>query len=444
MKLKNTLCMAASLLLSALLLAGCGQTADTPATPAAPAPDAAVTAAPVESARPEPEEPPAAYTGALADREGRELDPALYPELKGAQTTFMDYLSAGDTVCLTVDLSLQDRAAEILTEDLRGAPGSAVVVRVDTGEPLAIVSAGGADALTSEYQPYGLFFPCTAIAALSENVVTPETTVKCNGVYDRYSDEGYAPECWIWDLESRMSWADSGYTHPEETVTTALRDGCDYFFYSLGNDLGIDRLSKYVSALGLGQPTGIELTESVGRIAAAAEGREWGIRDAIETAAGRGGSAFTTLQYAEYCAALANRGARYSASILSSVTDADGAAVYAREAQALTDSPLAESEAANWDAVQQGMYETMNNRFNEALYRIHSQNQWKLAGEYGYGDDCQLFMGYAPYDAPQIAVAVAVERSDGDFTVDMSDPASGAFGAAQLIAQEIFEAYLGK
>ena len=185
----------------------------------------------------------------------------------------------GNHIYLTIDSVLQEQAERILasgitsmqktraTERAEGIArgdydpemkdeitgGAAVVVNVKTGEPLAIASFPTYDvstiiekyaellatpnaplfnrALMGAYAPGSAFKPCTAIASLTEGIINQETKVKCEGVYTRYAAEGYSPECWIWQ---------QGYTHPEEDVVGALRDSCNYFFYTCGNELGVD------------------------------------------------------------------------------------------------------------------------------------------------------------------------------------------------------------
>ena len=258
------------LTLSLLLLSACGTQTTSAASPSSrPAPSAS--AAPTPAASPTPTVTP----GRLLDRTGQALDLAQCPGLSGAEEAFAHYLQSGYDVSLTIDLALQQQAQTLLAETLGDSGGAAVMVEVSTGAPLVIAShgQGGNRALLSTYQPTNLFLPCTAIASLSSNIITPEDQICCEGVFDRYEADGYAPACWIWTA--------GDLTHGNENMTTALRDSCDYYFYALGNDLGIYQLALYTESLGLGQPTGIELPENVGRVAslqtAKDNGREWRI-----------------------------------------------------------------------------------------------------------------------------------------------------------------------
>lgn len=403
-----------------------------PSSEAAAVPEPTATAEPASSASP--------LAGRIMDRNGQPLDPSLYPGLEGVETAFKTYLTMGDSVNLTIDLALQQRAQAILEEHLDHSGGAAVVVDVNTGEPLAILSNGGGGnkALMSAYQPEGLFLPCTGIAALRKNIITVDYEIKCEGVFDRYEDDGFAPECWIWNSVDGQH-----YVHDKENLAEALRDSCYYYFYCLGNDLGIDETANCAESLGLGQPTGIELPEITGTLAnyhtPLGTGNEWRIGDTLEAVVGRSTNAFTPLQIAEYCAAIANNGQRYSASVLAEVTGQDGSVRYTRQPEVLS-SVLDEQKQelyrivnswkqivdGNWAAVHQGMYDAMNDYIhNSNNAEIWQSSTWKVAGMVHRG----LFMGYAPYSEPQIAISVVTEN-----------PSNAAL--AQEIARDILNAYV--
>lgn len=434
---------------SLLLLPACGtQTAPAASPSSLPAPTASAEPAPAAS------QTPTVTPGRLLDRTGQALDLTRYAGLSGAEEAFAHYLQSGYDVSLTIDLALQQQAQTLLAETLGDSGGAVVMVEVSTGAPLVIAShgQGGNRALLSAYQPTNLFLPCTAIAALDSNIITPEDQICCEGVFDRYEADGYAPACWIWTAGE--------LTHGNENMTTALRDSCDCYFYALGIDLGIYQLALYTEALGLGQPTGIELPENIGRVAslqtAKDEGREWRIGDTLEAAAGRNDNAFTPLQMAEYCAAIANKGLRYSASILGSITDGDRTVRYTRQPQ-VAGSVLDEKEQelaallegwndlldANWAAIHQGMYAALNDwSMNDNNAHIWRDCPWQVAGMANripvgnhapYEDQvpCRgLFMGFAPYEVPQVAIFVVAEEAESD--------------ASQQIARQLLDFYIEK
>ena len=371
----------------------------------------------------------------------------------------------GDHVYLTIDIVLQEQVERILDNGIRILTqermtekgeqeakglgtfedgfweitgGAAVVVNVKTGEPLAIASWPTYDvttiienyselmeaenaplfnrALMGAYAPGSVFKPCTAIAALSEGIVNTEEEIKCEGVYTRYASEGYAPECWIWS-----SVAGEHYTHGELNVTGALLNSCNYFFYSVGNFLGIDNLEKYARDFGLGEATGIELVETTGNMSSEDThmdyaGTEWRIGDTLQAAIGQSDSIFSPLQLAEYCATVANSGTRYSASILKSVRNYDySEEVYTRQNEVMS---TVTSAQYNWDAVHEGMYEVANNWQNEAVAKyfvdmVESQRTAAKTGTAQKGENIvndAIFICYGPYKDPEVAVAIVVER----------------------------------
>ena len=330
--------------------------------------------------------------------------------------------------------------------------GAAVVVDVNTGEPLALASYPTFKAseiiekyaeflalpnaplfnraLMGAYAPGSAFKPCTAIASLTEDNVDLDTStlIKCEGVFTRYAAEGYAPECWIWAL---------GYTHPEENVSTALRDSCNFFFYTCGNDLGVDRLGEYAHNLGLGVSTGIELVETVGNMSNRANhadytGTEWRIGDSLQAAIGQSDSIFSPLQIAEYCATVANGGKRHSASILKAIRNYDySEKLYEREPEVLSEVV---SPQYNWDAIHEGMYMVLNSPLT-ANYPEWITCKWTCAGKTGTAQKGEhvtndgIFMCYGPYRDPQIAIAIIVERG-------------GAGADTQFMARKIMDVYI--
>lgn len=380
-------------------------------------------------------------------------------------TVYTEEPVPGNHVYLTIDIVLQEQVERILDNGIRILTqermtekgeqeakglwtfedgfweitgGAAVVVNVKTGEPLAIASWPTYDvstiienysdlmeaenaplfnrALMGAYAPGSVFKPCTAIAALSEGIVNTEEEIKCEGVYTRYASEGYAPECWIWS-----SIPGEHYTHGELNVTGALLNSCNYFFYSVGNFLGIDNLEKYARGFGLGESTGIELVETKGNMSSEDThmdyaGTEWRIGDTLQAAIGQSDSIFSPLQLAEYCAAVANSGTRHSASILKSVRNYDySEEVFTRQSEVMS---TVTSAQYNWDAVHDGMFEVANNWQNEAVakYFIDLPQSQRAAAKTGTAQKGEnivndaIFICYAPFDDPEVAVAIVVER----------------------------------
>ena len=383
----------------------------------------------------------------------------------------------GNHIYLTIDSVLQEQTERILasgitsmrktraTERAEGLArgdynpemkdeitgGAAVVVNVKTGEPLAIASFPTFDvstiiekyaellaepnaplfnrALMGAYAPGSAFKPCTAIASLTEGVINTEDKVKCQGVFTKYAAEGYAPECWIWQ---------QGLLHPEENVSTALRDSCNYFFYTCGNDLGVDLLGEYAHKLGLGSKTGIELVETLGNMSNRENhsdytGTEWRIGDTLQAAIGQSDSIFSPLQLAEYCATVANGGTRHSASILKAIRNYDYSdKVFERTPEVMA---TVESDEWNWDAVHDGMWQVLNHPWNASNYVQWIDCKWVCAGKTGTAQKGEgitndgIFICYGPYSDPEIAVCVIVERG-------------GAGASVQFMARQIMDVYI--
>ena len=395
-------------------------------------------------------------------------------------TVYTEEPEPGNHVYLTIDSVLQEQTERILAngvsilkqniaqkraegtargdynvdlkDEITGA--AAVVVNVKTGEPLAMASWPTYNVATiledyqdlleadnsplfnrplmGTYAPGSTFKPCTAIAALTMGIVNTEDKIKCEGVYTRYAAEGYAPECWIWNSTK------DHLTHPEENVTTAIRDSCNYYFYSIGNFLGVDDLGRFAADFGLGEYSGIELVEAKGNMSNQANhmdyaGTEWRIGDTLQAAIGQSDSVFTPIQMAEYCATVANSGTRYSASILKSIRNYDySEKLYDREPTVMS---TVDSAEYNWAAVHEGMWQVLNDYINEKNVNVWVDCPWRVAGKTGTaqkGEGIQndgIFMCYAPYKDPEVAIFVVVERG-------------GAGADVQFIARHIMDAYI--
>lgn len=354
----------------------------------------------------------------IFDREGTALTEDDGPIYAAAREAFSYRLAAGCDAELTIDLDLQSEARELIME----APEAcAVVLDVNSGEPLALVSVGGFDPLNSVFSPGRLFTPCTALASMAAGLIDPTYAIPCEGVFTRYSVEGYAPECWIWNTVEGEH-----YTHAAEDLRGALRDNCDYYFYCLGNDLGIDELSAFASGMGLGQATGIELAETTGVLlgrGSKSDGQPWRIGDTLEASVGRSVSSCTPLQLARYCAVIANGGKAYSASVLLKASK-DGEVVFTRESSPV--SEVSSIDKACWDAVREGMFLNFNNYLS--MQNDSYELDYSMAGlSEADGNGTELFMGYAPYEEPEIAVVVAVNDSSAGACRMACDIASAYF-----------------
>lgn len=366
----------------------------------------------------------------------------------------------GNNVYLTIDIGMQEAAENALNsfctsinaereasnEELErygGSPddfqklitgGGAVAVDVKTGEPLAIASwpsydpenvmelltdVGGTEnaplfnrALQGTYAPGSTFKPLVAIAALNEGKIDLSTTIECEGIFRKYEDAGYAPKCWIYGKGS----------HGTLTLQDAIKVSCNYYFYTLADYLQISLIAKYAKLFGLGESTGIELGESIGQMSTDQYtqehfGRDMYAGDTLAAGIGQAFSLFTPMQMAEYCAAIANDGHRYSASILKSVRSYDYTeTVYERKAEELS---TVETKDEYFQAVREGMRGVVSDPLAGSVYAVFADAPYTVAAKTGTAqtgsdnetDNNGFFICFAPYDDPEIAVAVAIEKA---------------------------------
>lgn len=348
---------------------------------------------------------------------------------------------SGNNVVLTLDLNLQRAAEDSLRsrcQSISGAGGgAAVVIDVKSGEILALANYPTYNLATfnedynelsenklrpllnrsiaGTYAPGSTYKICTAIAGLETGVIDENTRIYDEGVYTYF--KGYSPRCWVY--------SSTGRGHGWEDVTSAIQDSCNYFFYETGRLLGGDRLEEYAKKFGFGAYTGLELSgESRGRVAgptaraAAQENdsslRSWSGGDTIQAAIGQGDNAYTPIQLANYCAAIATSGTQYSAHLLRSVKAYDYAdTIYTQQAQVLNQIDVAQS---TWDLVHEGMAKVTGEDGTAAT--VFQNYSIKVAGKSGTAQvtgterDNGVFISYAPYDDPQIAVCVVIEGGD--------------------------------
>lgn len=362
---------------------------------------------------------------------------------------------AGNTVQLTIDSTLQAVAQTALEDTiatLRAVTptveepymgqdvksGSALLLDVHTGAVLVAASAPGYDLSTYtedaaallEDEDAPLFnralsgtFPCgsvikpaVAVAGLTEGVMDADTSfIACDGVYHYYESVGFTPKCLG--------------NHGEVTLTRALQRSCNVYFFDLGRLLGIDRLNRYLTAFGLGQTTGIELSEATGVLASpVTKNGAWVAGDTCQCAIGQMDQRFTPLQLAAYAMTLANNGVRYRAHLVQRVLRYDGSVVSETQPQVIATVPADEPAFA---AVRQGMVAvvqpggTAYAAFKDAAYTLAAKTGTAQNGN--NRSDHGVFIAYAPTEDPQVAVAVVMEN--------------GTSAPAAAVARTLLDAY---
>ena len=340
----------------------------------------------------------------------------------------------GGTVALTLDIDLQadvERAlAETITgmidEDSNERGGAAAVVSVGSGEVLALASYPTYDLSTFNedyeelvaderlpmfnratqgiYAPGSTFKMCTAVAALESGIITPSSIIQDRGIYTYYRDP--QPMCWVY--------RQGGSTHGRINVTQAITESCNYFFYEVGRLTGIRTLDSYASQFGLGQSTGIEIGDSSGVLAspewADSHNREWTDGQTITAAIGQSYNLFTPLQLANYIATLVGGGEHYQAHLLKNVKEYDNS----RLLYVYDDEPLntVEMSGSTVEAVTKGMHELTVSGGVAFAFQDCVVSAGAKTGSAQVGTDIAngVFVAYAPYEDPEIAVAIVIEK----------------------------------
>ena len=339
----------------------------------------------------------------------------------------------GGTVALTIDIDLQQVVEDTLASTIQGMidkdsnerGGAAVVVQVGTGEVLAMASYPSYDLETFNqdyeelvkderlpmfnratqgiYAPGSTFKLCTSVAALEEGIITPSTIIEDRGIYTYYVDP--QPMCWIW--------RQAHTTHGRINVSQAIVDSCNYFYYEVGRLTGIKKLDEYATAFGLGQSTGIEIGDESGVLAspewAEAHDREWTDGQTITAAIGQSYNLFTPLQLANYVATLVSGGEHYEAHLLKNVKSYDNSRIIdVYDKGPLNDLDISDSTMA---AVTKGMHDLTYDSLRSAFSRCVVEAGAKT-GSAQVGTDIAngTFVAYAPYDDPEIAIAIVVEK----------------------------------
>ena len=340
----------------------------------------------------------------------------------------------GGTVALTLDIDLQADVEAALAETISGMidkdsnerGGAAAVVSVGTGEVLALASYPTYDLSTFNedydelvndqrlpmfnratqgiYAPGSTFKMVTAVAALESGIITPSSIIQDRGIYTYYKDP--QPMCWIY--------SQTGSTHGRINVSQAITDSCNYFFYEVGRLTGIRTLDSYASQFGLGQSTGIEIGDSSGVLAspewAESHDQEWTDGQTITAAIGQSYNLFTPLQLANYVATLVGGGDHYQAHLLKNVKAYDNS----RLLYMYDDNPINTVEMSDntLSAVTRGMHELTVSGSVAYAFENCVVSAGAKTGSAQVGTDIAngVFVAYAPYEKPEIAVAIVIEK----------------------------------
>ena len=391
-------------------------------------------------------------------------------------TTTAEYTAkeavAGSDVVLTIDANLQQVTETALANNINKIAtggfserfdtnaGACVVMDVNTGEVLAMASypnynpadfVGGISneawssymnneakplvnkAIQNSYSPGSTFKMITAIAGLESGVINIDTKINDTGRYTKYRD--YQPVCWYF--------SDYGRGHGWLNVSGAIEKSCNFFFYETSDRMGIDTLVKYASYFGLGKKTGIELqSETSGQLASketkaklrqGTNDTNWNPGDTLQAAIGQGDNEFSPLQMARYISMLANGGKKLDVSIVKTIRNADGSEVSKDEINKFVNQKLGIEEdqgedlqikQENLDAVLEGMKSVTSDSGGTAYVRFKDFNV-TVGGKTGSAEAPNnkvhaWFVGFAPFENPEIAIVVMVENGGhGNYTAEV-------------------------
>ncbi|MDR0979109.1 MAG: hypothetical protein LBL91_04165 [Lachnospiraceae bacterium] len=338
--------------------------------------------------------------------------------------------------------------------------GAVVVTNVKTGEILSMVSLpdyepelltnGISTQKWNEYEanqslfniaiagsspPGSIFKMVTATAGLETGAITTADEINDTGVYPR----GHNPVCWIWTNQRRGH----GYLN----VSEAIQHSCNYFFYEVGYRVGILEIERYARYYGLGERTGIELpSETSGTLAGetlySTKGQTWYLGNTLSAAIGQAENEFSPIQISKYVSMLTNGGKNLDLSIVKTIINADGTEVAKEEIEKFSNEKLGLSgekredlniNPENLNAILEGMRSVANDTGGTA-YSTFKNFGIEVGGKTGsaqaVGKTNAWFVGFAPYNDPEISIVVYVE-----------DGGSGGYTAE--VAKEIIGEYFG-
>lgn len=392
-------------------------------------------------------------------------------------TTTAEYITKeavqGLDIVLTIDAKVQQAAEKALKTNIEKInnggfgqkrevnTGSAIVLNVKTGEIIAMVSypdfepqlfvngittakwneytQEGKSALLnrtiqSAYAPGSIFKMVPAIAGLETNKITKNELINCAGIYPK----GYKPRCWYYTTY--------GIGHGNLNVSQAIQKSCNCYFYEVGTRIGIETLEEYATYFGLGQKTNIELPGEIagtlaGKTLYQKLGETWYYGNTLSAVIGQAENNFTPLQMARYIAMLTNGGKQIDVTIIKDIINNNGESEYTEEVKNEINDRLGikkiqkedlNIKKENLDAILEGMQ--LVTEQGGTAHSIFKNFDIQIGGKTGSAEAGEKtnawFVGFAPYEDPEIAVVVFVENG-----------AHGYYSAE--VTKEIMEAYFG-
>ncbi|MBR2447711.1 MAG: penicillin-binding protein [Clostridia bacterium] len=334
---------------------------------------------------------------------------------------------AGKTVMMSLDKNLQKKTQESLKEKVKSLQkqggtckaGCAVAIDIDTGKVLAAANYPTYDSATMSQNydklqsdpakplvnrafqgvyPIGSTIkPAVAVAAMENGLYKAGETVRCVQTYDYFAD--YKPKCL--------------HYHGPIALNNALALSCNYFFFEMGKRVGATTLTDYYKQFGLGVKTGVEVDDSRGILLEPDNDNVGGTT--LQISIGQM-NAFTPLQLANYVATLSNGGTHYKASLINKIVSYDFSSTYETVSPHVVNT--VDISSPTLKAVKKGMLSVTEDGTGQAAlgdYKI------KVGGKTGTSQvngaaDHSIFIAFAPFDNPEIAISVVLENGSSGFT----------------------------
>lgn len=392
-------------------------------------------------------------------------------DIEGAITNeyIQEEAIAGADVILTIDANLQKITEDALAKNIQKIAngdfgtayktnsGAAVVMKVDTGEILAMASYPNYDpsqfiggisirnwnsyvndkskplmnkATQLSYSPGSIFKMITGIAALETGNVTVGEKFYDTGIYTKYP--ATPMKCWYY--------SDYHVGHGWVNVTQAIEKSCNYYFYEASDRMGIDNLVKYAQYFGLGYKTGVELPDETSGVLASKETKaklhpedsNWNPGNTLNSAIGQGDNEFSPLQMTRYISMLANGGKDIDVTLVNSIIKPDGRKYSKEEIDAAINTKLGLTQInkeklnikpENVQPVLDGMKSVTGDSGGTAYGRFKDFDI-AVGGKTGSAEAPNnkvhgWFAGFAPFDNPEIAVVVMVDNGGhGNYTAE--------------------------
>ena len=355
----------------------------------------------------------------------------------------------GHTVQLTIDSNFQRAVDKALAENIdminrvyntgtmKAAAGAVVVLDVKDGSVMAASNYPSYDqnlyasnyseyssdpslplfnrALQGLYTPGSTFKPAVVVAALDSGLINQYSTVYCNGVYNYFKD--YHPRCTRHGHSGNID------------VITAIKWSCNVFFYDVGRRLTSDVYDAYAYKLGLGQRTGVEVGEALGRLTTKNDSNYTASLD-VQAAIGQGNTVVTPIQLATYAATLANNGTRYRTHFVKAILDTNTGEVLSETKPEVMD--VIEGTGNTFELVRQGMKQvpsTISGKISSYPVPTACKTGTPQRSEtYASGKHYlnAMMVAYLPADDPQIAIGITIEYGGygartGDLVVDIAN-----------------------